>query len=159
MSQPARGLQPSVLDRLCDPESAGTAMLSGYSVEQMVGAVLRDLNELLNTVQGVAAVPAEFPQTRDSIVCYGLPDLTSTPAVSNDQRQGIGRAIKRTIERFEPRLRAVKVTLLQPQEDLTRLAIRFRVDARLAVDPAPDVAFDTVLELGSGKYLVTPAAA
>ena len=39
-----------------------------------------------------------------------------------------------------------------------RRSIKFRVDARLTVDPAPAVAFDTILEMGSSTYLVTPAA-
>jgi hypothetical protein len=39
-----------------------------------------------------------------------------------------------------------------------RQAVKFRVDARLAVDPFPDIAFDTILEMGSGQYKVTEAA-
>jgi predicted component of type VI protein secretion system len=35
--------------------------------------------------------------------------------------------------------------------------IRFRVDARLSVDPSPEVAFDTILELTSGHYSVKPS--
>ena len=37
--QPKRGLQPSIIDRLVDPESAGTSILSGYTVEKMDSAV------------------------------------------------------------------------------------------------------------------------
>lgn len=34
-------------------------------------------------------------------------------------------------------------------------ALRFRIDARLRVEPAPEpVTFDTVLQLHSGEYLV-----
>jgi type VI secretion system protein ImpF len=156
--QPKRGLQPSILDRLTDPESAGTAILTGYTVERMYAAVLRDLEDLLNTVHTARDIPAEFADVRDSIVAYGLPDLTSVESISADHRNAIARTIRRAIERFEPRLRAVKVTLLK-DEDATRMALKFRIDARLAVDPAPDVAFDTILEVGTGKYLVTPAAA
>ena len=35
--------------------------------------------------------------------------------------------------------------------------VRFRIDARLCVDPAPEVAFDTVLELMTGHYSVKPS--
>jgi predicted component of type VI protein secretion system len=48
---------------------------------------------------------------------------------------------------------------LQKQDDNLQMSLKFRIDARLAVDPAPDVAFDTILEVGTGKYLVSPAAA
>lgn len=156
--QPKRGLQPSILDRLIDPESAGTSIMTGYDVPKMYAAVLRDLEDLLNTVHTAHLISKAYPETLDSIAGYGLPDLTSVEAISTDQRAAIGKSIKRAIERFEPRLRAVRVTLLRPEENTARGSIKFRVDARLAVDPAPDVAFDTILEMGSGTYLVTPAA-
>ncbi len=156
--QPKRGLQPSILDRLIDPESAGTTIMTGYTVQQMYEAVLRDLQDLLNTVHTAHDISAAYTETRDSIVGYGLPDLTSIESISTEQRGAIGKAIKKAVERFEPRLKAVRVTLLKSEVDLTRMAVRFRVDARMAVDPAPDVAFDTILEMGTGAYLVTPAA-
>ena len=156
--QPQRGLLPSILDRLTDPESAGTTTLTGYSVEKMYAAVLRDLEHLLNAVHTAHDVPPEFNEVHNSVVSYGLPDLTSIEAISADQRATIGRTIRLAVERFEPRLRRVRVTLLK-QEDELRMSLRFRIDARLNVDPAPDVAFDTILEVGTGKYLVTAAAA
>jgi len=154
---PIRGLRPSILDRLIDPESAGTAILIGYNVDQMYQAVLRDLDDLLNTLHTAHDVPLGFPETRDSIVIYGLQDMASMQAISAEQRTSIGKSIKKAIERFEPRLKAVKVTLLEKPDDLMRMSVRFRIDARLNADPAPDVSFDTILEMGSGKYLVTPS--
>ena len=156
--QPKRGLQPSILDRLVDPESAGTTILTGYTVEKMYAAVLRDLEDLLNTVHTARDIPPELVDVRDSIVGYGLPDLTSVESISSDQRSAIARTIRKAIERFEPRLRAVKVTMVK-HDDAVHMSLKFRIDGRLAVDPAPDVAFDTILEVGTGKYLVTPAAA
>jgi type VI secretion system protein ImpF len=156
-TQPKRGLQPSILNRLMDPESAGTAAMTGYTVEQTYRAVVDDLNDLLNTIHTGRDIPPDFPECRDSILAYGLPDLASVEAISAVQRSAIGAAIKAAVERFEPRLSHVRVTLLE-QEDATRRSIKFRVDARLTVDPAPAVAFDTILEMGTGTYLVTPAA-
>jgi type VI secretion system protein ImpF len=156
--QPKRGLQPSILDRLIDPESAGTTILSGYTVEKMYAAVLRDLEDLLNTIHTARDIPPEYAEVRDSLVAYGLPDLASLEAISSTQRTAIGESIRKAIARFEPRLRAVRVTLLK-QDDNAQMSLKFRIDARLAVDPAPEVAFDTILEVGTGKYLVSPAAA
>ena len=101
--QPKRGLLPSIIDRLVDPESAGTAILTGYTVEKMYRAVLRDLEDLLNSVHTARDIPAEFPDVRDSVVAYGLPDLTSIESISAEQRSTIARTIRRAIERFEPR--------------------------------------------------------
>jgi type VI secretion system protein ImpF len=156
--QPKRGLQPSILDRLIDPESAGTTILSGYTVEKMYAAVLRDLEDLLNTIHTARDIPPEYAEVRDSLVAYGLPDLASLEAISSTQRTAIGESIRKAIARFEPRLRAIRVTLLK-QDENQQLSLKFRIDARLAVDPAPEVAFDTILEVGTGKYLISPAAA
>jgi len=150
---------PSLLDRLTDPESAGSSSIIGYTVEAMYHSVLSDLEDLLNSVQTLQTIPAEFPMLRDSILGYGLPDLASTPAVSPVQRATVGKTIQRAVERFEPRLKNIKVTLLDPEANLVNASLRFRIDARLRVDPAPDVAFDTVLELGSGKYIISPTTA
>ncbi len=153
-----QGLAPSILDRLIDPESAGTAIMIGYDVPKMYRAVLRDLEDLLNTRQTYRDMPPHLTEVHDSIMAYGLPDILSLDSVSTQERSQIGQSIQHVIERFEPRLREVRVMLLDPGENWTRHAVRFRVDARLAVDPAPDVAFDTVLEMASGQYRVTPAA-
>lgn len=152
---PQRGMLPTVLDRLLDPESAGTAVMTGYTVEKMAQAVRRDLEELLNTVNPHGrSFPDEFPETRDSIVAYGLPDLASVEAISGAQRKAIGDLIRRAVERFEPRLKRVKVTVLAGESDAVRGSVKFRVEARLTVDPAPEVAFDTILDVGTGKYEV-----
>jgi predicted component of type VI protein secretion system len=43
--------------------------------------------------------------------------------------------------------------------DANDRSVKFRIDARLCVDPAPEVAFDTVLELTTGHYSVKPSQA
>jgi len=155
--QAIRGVQPSIIDRLIDPESSGTSILTGYSVSQMYDAVLRDLEELLNASHAHSDIPTAFPETRNSIMLYGLPDLASIEAISSEQRNAIGKVIQRAVERFEPRLRNVRVTMLKNEVNTVTRSVQFHVDARLAVDPAPEVAFDTVLDMGTGAYLVTKA--
>lgn len=156
--QPIRGVQPSIMDRLIDPESAGTSIISGYSVSQMYDAVLRDLEDLLNSTHAFSNLDANFPETRNSIVLFGLPDLASIEAISAEQRAAIGGVIKKSVERFEPRLRNVRVSMVKNDVNTVRRSVQFRIDARLAVDPAPDVAFDTILDMGTGAYLVAKAA-
>lgn len=149
----ALGLQPSILDRLIDPESAGTSSLLGYTERQMLAAVRRDLEDLLNTRQTPSELPEGYRELKRSIVTYGLPDLVSLAAITSQQREAIADRIREIIERFEPRLKDIRVTYL-PGENSAERSIRFKIDARLAVDPSPDVAFDTVLELASGQYEV-----
>ena len=149
---PNQELMPSLLDRLIDPEPESKGR-RGFTVEQMFRAVQRDLEDLLNTRQTTTDLPPEFVQLRKSIYDFGLPDLTSLNAISPAQREAIGRIIETMIERFEPRLRDVRATLVEGRSTGER-SIRFHIDARLCLDPAPEVAFDTILELMTGQYLV-----
>ena len=151
------GLTPSILDRLIDPESAGTAIMTGYSAQKMFDAVLRDLEDLLNTRRTEGVIPKEFDEVQTSIVGYGLPDISSVHATDSGSRQTIAKAIERVIRQYEPRLQAIHVELLNPEDDPIRQSVKFRVDAQLSVDPFPDIAFDTVLEMGTGQYKVAPA--
>jgi type VI secretion system protein ImpF len=153
-----QGLMPSLVDRLIDPDASGTAWQYGYGAEQIIAAVRRDLEELLNTRQPERNVPPEFAEVNRSVVTYGLPDISLLPAENSKQREEIGRMIEARIALFEPRLRDVRATLLDQGTRLDR-SVRFRVDARLNVDPAPEIAFDTILELTTGHYSIKPAGA
>jgi len=151
-----QALMPSVLDRLIDPDSAGTAARRGYGVNQMTDSVRRDLTDLLNTRQSHQGISSDFSEMLHSVFAFGLPDLTSLNAVTPKDRQEIGHIIETIVAQFEPRLRDVRATVVDPGAGLER-TIRFHIDARLCLDPAPAVAFDTILELGTGRYQVNPS--
>jgi type VI secretion system protein ImpF len=146
-------LMPSVLNRLTDPDSAGTAARPGYTVDQMYHVVRKDLEDLLNTRQSYSDLPPEYKELATSVLAFGLPDLVSMSALTTGQRQEIGRVVELIVNRFEPRLRDVHVTLIAGK-DVGEFTLRFHVDAKLALDPAPEVAFDTILELATGRYAV-----
>jgi type VI secretion system protein ImpF len=150
------GLLPSILDRLIDPESAGTAILIGYNERKMMDAVRRDLEDLLNTRQTHTGLSESYTQVQTSIVAYGLPDLASLDAITSRQRESIGDRIQKIVEQFEPRLRDVTVRYV-PGENAALRSVRFHIDARLCVDPSPEVEFETVLELSSGQYEIKNA--
>jgi type VI secretion system protein ImpF len=152
-----QGLMPSIIDRLIDPGSGGTAWRRGYGIEQMMQSVQRDLEDLLNTRQTHQGLPEEFKEVQNSLVAYGLPDLNSLNAATPQQRQQIGRVIESIIARFEPRLKDIKATMIDGGTDNKARTIKFRIDARMRVDPAPEVAFDTILELTTGHYSIKPA--
>src|SRR5258708_2482471 len=117
---PQQGLMPSLLDRLIDPESEGGNWQPGYSVQPMVAAGYLGLEELLNTRQTRVDVPPDCVLVLNSIVGYGMPDLTSIPAITATQRAQIGRVLEMLIERHEPRLRDVRATLLDPGQQILR---------------------------------------
>ena len=152
-----QGLMPSIIDRLIDPESAGTVARYGYGVAQMTEAVRRDLEDLLNTRRAEHEVADAFPEVQRSVVNYGLPEVVSMPALTTDQRVQIGRELERAIAYFEPRLRDVRARIVSGLNIVDR-AVKFHIEGRLRVDPAPDVEFETVLELSTGRSTVTAAS-
>jgi type VI secretion system protein ImpF len=124
----------------------------------MFQVVQRDLEELLNTRQSQTDLPEAFPEVRNSILGYGLPDLVTLEAITPQQREAIAQVLEATIERYEPRLRDVHARLVGAFDNKQR-TLRFHIEARLCLDPAPEVAFDTILELSTGHYSVKPSDA
>ena len=62
------------------------------------------------------------------------------------------------IARFEPRLKEVRAILTDPGNNRER-TVRFHIEAKMCIDPAPEVAFDTILELTTGHYSIKPSEA
>jgi type VI secretion system protein ImpF len=152
---PTTRLTPSLLDRLIDQETdRGSAR--GYDHRQMIDVVRRDLEDLLNTRLTNNEVPEAFVEVNRSVVTYGLPDLSSVSADTSEQRADIGRLIERIIERFEPRLRQVRARLVEGAGGSQ--TVRFQIHAELNVDPAPEVGFETVLELMTGHASIKESA-
>ena len=137
---PLQKLVPSILDRLIDPET-GMGAQPGYTLHDMMESVRGDLEDLLNTKQTLGPHAKNRERVRNSILGYGLPEITSMPAITPQQRQDIARVVESTVIRNEPRLRDVRVTLLNPEGEKMP-SLRFRIDARLLIEPAPEVAFD-----------------
>lgn len=151
-----QGLMPSLLDRLIDPDADGTAWRHGYGARQMIASVHRDLEDLLNTRSVLTDLPPDCPELARSIATYGMPDLTSIEAITPDQRARIGKMLEALIQRHEPRLKEVRATLIDPDQAVRR-SVKFHIEARLSVEPAPEVAFDTILELTTGHSSITRA--
>ena len=152
---PTTRLTPSLLDRLIDQEiDQGSAR--GYDHRQMIDVVRRDLEDLLNTRLTNIGIPPDFVEVNNSIVTYGLPDLSSASADTSEQRGDIGKLIERVIERFEPRLRNVRARLVEGFGGSQ--TVRFQIHAELNVDPAPEVGFETILELMTGHASIKESA-
>ncbi len=147
-------LMPTILDRLIDPEMVGAGSQWGYTISQMIDAVRRDVEELLNTRQSHQGLPEEFVETHQSIVSYGLPDFTSMNVHKTKGIEEMGAMIESIIGMFEPRLRnirAIPVETAEGRQDTEEPRVRFSIEATLYVDPFPEVGFSTVVELLSGQ--------
>jgi type VI secretion system protein ImpF len=147
----------SILDRLIDERPDVSSEPAGgrlQNVEQLRGAVARDLQALLNTRrEGIDDGTGEDGELARSVINYGLPDFTSLSVNGMTDRRFIVQSLEEAIARFEPRLEQVAVKLENPRAHDHRF--RFRIDALLRVEPALEpVVFDAVLELNTHQYRV-----
>ncbi|HXD89235.1 MAG TPA: type VI secretion system baseplate subunit TssE [Urbifossiella sp.] len=150
-------LLPSFLDRLFDPESMG-GRVAGYDHRQMMNSVRADLEELLNARQTYQDLPEFYTEATRSILTFGLPDLSCVSANSDAERGDLARMVQSIIARFEPRLRKIRVSVAG-ENAKAGLALAFAIEAELNVDPAPEIGFETILELTTGRATVTPQGA
>ncbi|MBN2243174.1 MAG: type VI secretion system baseplate subunit TssE [Acidobacteria bacterium] len=108
----------TLFERLADPERDARRTIR-EDPQEIADSVMRHLRKLLNSRQGHVPIRPD----------YGMPDFTdcaeSLPATMDKVR----RAIKDTIEAFEPRLRNVRITHL-PSDD--SLLLHFGISGQLA---------------------------
>ena len=143
-----RAQQP-LLDRLLDADPGAVelpAPSAAEALEQLHGAVRRDLEALLNSRRRRLPLPALLPELGSSLLNYGIPDPASGAYAVPELRGALAGEIETTIRRFEPRLSKVSVVLVDETDDLSR-TLRLKVDAVLRADPVPEpVSFETLLE-------------
>jgi type VI secretion system protein ImpF len=146
----------SVLDRLIDSEPGRPAdppPSRQRSLRELKQAVRRDLEWLLNSRRSILPIAPDFEQLPRSLATYGLPDFSAASVTNPSDRASILRTLEKTIARFEPRLKSVSVVIETGAS--AKQALRFRIEAELDVDPAPEqVTFDTTLQLYNGEYAI-----
>jgi len=151
-------IKHSVLDRLIgsDRRWDGARPRSWQeSLELVKRSLLRDLQWILNTRQISEPIGEPYELLAESVINFGLPDITALSADSSETPARLRRYIEDAIEAFEPRLTDVRVTLSSPGDSKDR-RVQFLIEADLKLDPDPErVEFDTVLEVSSGKFAVS----
>ncbi len=145
-------LLPSLLSRLLDPESMHSAD-GGYHLREMIDAIRFDLEDLFNTRQSGVVVGRKYPELQNSIVTYGLPDLTYIDINNNAQCERICKTLATLVARSEPRIQNVRINVVKG-EAVNGRNVRFHIEGQLAADPAPDLEFDTIFERGTGRTSV-----
>lgn len=150
----------SLIDRLIDTEpdkSVETPKARVQVLRELKQSVRRDLENLLNTRRRCVGWPLQLNELDQSLVNYGIPDFTGLHLGTSRLRDDFCRAIEQTIRRFEPRFKTVRVELLSNAEPEDQ-TLRFRIDALLYADPAPEpVIFDSALEPNTGIFEVRGA--
>lgn len=144
-----KNLRPSILDRLIDEEPHIQVEAEKSRTQQLKAlrnSVRRDLENLLNTRYRLVAPSAVYHELDNSLLNYGLPDLATVNITDGDRKKEFTRDLEKILRTYEPRFKSVKVVFVENQDAIDR-TLRFRVNATLYADPAPEVVvFDSVLE-------------
>jgi type VI secretion system protein len=101
---------------------------------RIVDSVLRHLQRILNTKQG------NVPIAKD----YGVPDFTDFLNSFPDSLREIEKTIRLAIQKYEPRLTAVRVSFIPQEED--PLSLRFQIIARLSTESKTQVFIETIVD-------------
>ncbi len=146
---------PSLLDRLIDPASAGTAAQPGYGRAQALRSIHRDIEDLLNTHSPFSDIPSEYSELQRSPLAYGLPDVRGVDVAVAGDRRRMAAILTAVLERFEPRLQDVHVSVAEKPAESPN-GLNFRITARPVFEPVPPVQFDGFLDLRTGQLSVRP---
>lgn len=149
-------IQASILDRLIDLEpkvSKESVQYRTTSFREIKSFVIRDLENLLNSRRSITDIPAAYKTLRRSIAGYGLKDFTADNPNSAAVMNTIRRDVEKTISRFEPRLKNVKVQLEKGEKTMAGLS--FRISGLLVLDPIREpVTFDTYFDASRSEYVI-----
>ncbi len=142
-------LRPSILDRLLDDEphiQVEADKNRHQHLRELRNSVKRDLESLLNTRYRMIEPPEEFQNLEVSILNYGLPDLATVNIADMEKKKAFTKHLEKILRDYEPRFKSVKVNHIN-NKDTTDRTLRFRIDATMYADPAPEIViFDSVLD-------------
>ena len=170
---PRERLQPSLLDRLTDNEPqkqeesrAGRVL----PLARLREAVIRDLGWLLNCTNLFATrhleidvetdLEKQYPLVADSVLNYGLPDLTGVPSPNVDLHD-LSRRLRQAIMRFEPRILpdSVQVSPVPDSETGHHNSLMFEITGELWARPVPERLYlKTRVDLETGDFAVAENA-
>lgn len=152
-----QALRPSVLDRLIDREpdlKRESPRSRSQVIRELKVSVREDLEHLLNTRVRCVPWPPALKELKQSLVNYGIPDLTGSSLGTSKEREEFCRIIQAVISQFDRRLKKLNVRLTDQSENLDR-SIRFTIDAVLQAEPTPEpIVFDSTLQLATGTFEV-----
>jgi type VI secretion system protein ImpF len=136
-------------------ESAERRMLSARKLRECVH---RDLGWLFNSLNLESAQDLDaYPQVVSSVLNYGLPSFAGRMTSSIDSNLA-AEGLRRAIEQFEPRLRAVRVRPRERVEGEDDGTLEFTIDAELWGQPVSQhLELRTKIDVMTGDISVTEA--
>jgi type VI secretion system protein ImpF len=120
------------------PLKAGRHLTRAYGISEhaLISEVRRDLQALLNTVQLNSTLDlSDFPEVKNSILNYGLPDL-SVHVVDTIRIEQLAIDIREALIRFEPRMDPRTLVVERDREfEKDNIKVRFLIKAEIRCDP------------------------
>lgn len=154
------GFSPGLFDRLDadDEEALATRhRVRSRAFEKCKLSITRDLEALLNTRSALPPPAlAPFPAVAGSVVNYGLIDFAGMCMTSDTDQQQICTAVRRAIERHEPRLHKVDVTLRPTKGAINRVEFTITAQFKSALRKEP-MSFNAVFRPSLQQYSVEDA--
>ncbi len=89
---------------------------------KVIDSVLRHLQRILNTRRGSVPIAED----------YGVPDFTDLLHSYPESIREVERSIRQIIQKYEPRLKAVRVSFIPQDEDI--FSVGFQIVAKLATE-------------------------
>ncbi len=124
-------LQARLLERIANLEKDDEQPLQAPAASQ-INSIISHLSRLLNTRQGSVTIAPDF----------GVPDLTNIPDDNIlEIRQRIERIIEKVVQKYEPRLCNVRMSMQHSEKE--EFTLRFRLEANLAEQEDVPVIFET----------------
>jgi type VI secretion system protein ImpF len=146
-------IQLSIFDRLSGDADWGVLGGSVNDIAVVRKAVLRDVENLLNTRRNLVVPAHGYRYLKNSLYVYGLEDYVSKNPKSPDVRKALKASIRETIARFEPRL--VDAVIDFSPESGNEHNLCFSVRATLYAEPVHEpICFDTWFSVNRGEYRI-----
>jgi len=108
--------------------------------QRISDSVLEHLRRILNTRQGCVPIADD----------YGVPEFTEYLHLGAEVHRELEKILRTTIQKYEPRLKGVRVSFIPEEEGRLALQLQFHVVAKLANDPKMQVQFETSID-GNGQ--------
>lgn len=135
-----------LLDRIAQLGAAGQNRLeptASEDIDALMESVRRNLIRLFNARHGMS----------EAMPDYGLPALTDLTIGSRDYVEQVQEAIKVAIEKYEPRLRSIRVRNATDEDGGRTLA--FRVEATLCAESGEHKVWYETTVKGNGGFDVS----
>ena len=139
------GRERMLLDRIArlgDPIQGRYEPSAKEDVEALMESVRRNLTRLLNSRHGMS----------EALPDYGLPALNDLTIGSGDYVHRVEESIRVAVEKYEPRLRRVRVSRVMDEE---RQTLSFRVDAVLISESGEHRVWYETVVTGAGEFEVS----